>query len=173
MSLIWDLRAQHRKEVKREGLLVEAQNLELQNQEAESTIAYLRQRVKEYRRDAVTAREQEFAAKREMDRSKSKGANFSPKQIVQYEGAKEAAEDANRYESEALRIIQLTNSSIAQVPEIPASSKISLTTFDLTSVAFFVLLDMVKLNKWWVLTSIVVGFILMYIAEHYDLLEKV
>jgi len=165
MAHTWKRRTRRLKEHKQKKLLKQQKQAENKQKQVAEHVEKLEAEVKEQRASAVAARKQEARAKTHVDRAKSQGTPPFAKHVELYENAKQTAEAANRRESQVLQAITRVKATAPAVPEVPSIEQISLSKGELASIALFVLIDLLNVNKWVALAIVGAGTALFYLAE--------
>lgn len=165
MALTWSSQSKQAKEKRQQKLLKVQAKIVHEKEAVEQEIGLLEEEVKGERALAVEARKQETVAKTQVERTKNRGLPPVPKYAEMYTKAQMAATSANMREAAALKLLRAVKAKLPIVPSVPTLDKISLGKSEIISVALYVLLDVLKLNKWITLAIMVVGGALFYFAE--------
>jgi len=165
MALTWNRRSRRVKERKRDKLLVAQKKVVNKKKEVEHRIELIQEEVKKERAIAVEARKQETTASTHLARAKSKGVDPFPKHVEMHKEAAKIAKSANTRETAALKRLTTVKAEVPVVPEVPAVASIGLSKSDIASIALFVLLDVLHLNKWVALAIVSAGAAAFYFAE--------
>lgn len=165
MALTWNRRARRVKERKQKKLLEEQKKVVEQKVVAEKKIVKIEETVKKERAAAVDARKEQTVAKTQIDRAKTRGLPPAEKHVELHREAEVIAKSANDRETAALGELRAAKAAVPVVPVVPAVESIGLSKSDIASIALFVLLDILHLNKWVALAIVGAGAAAFYFAE--------